>query len=98
MKAQMKNVTFRLELSMLQRFDEEAAAKRLNRSEYLRELITEHVFGKDDDRTQGQFDQLHADLVLLRRNLATACAKLLVTEGKIDPQSARKWVRQNLLQ
>ena len=97
MKQQMKNITFRLELSLLERFDEEAAAKRLNRSEYLRELITEHMFGEDDDRAQQQLDQLHADLIALRKNLATACAKLLVTDGKIDAETARKWVRQNLL-
>lgn len=93
----MQHVSFRMEADYLQRLDEAAAAKGLNRSEYARQLLCEALTREqlragELQAVLAQLGQLVEGVGRIRHDLGEALFSVLVLGVKADEAQARQWI------
>jgi Arc/MetJ-type ribon-helix-helix transcriptional regulator len=105
MTAKTKNVSVRLDAAIADLIDEEAAARKQDRSEFLRNLISAALTadGDGDGDVREELRAIREELRSargqvrrVREDVATLALGLLVTVGRQEPEKAKAWVAQHL--
>lgn len=97
MNQKTRNVSVRLDASVAELLDEQAAASGAERSDFLRQLISTALAGDAGDAGVGEALSLLRDEVRRARgDLATLAVALLVTVAGQKPEVAKEWVTQHL--
>jgi hypothetical protein len=89
-------VSFRLDAHYLDRLKEEAAKYGMSPGEFARRLVLDALERSEEQRTADEIVELRREVGHLRVDVALAVTAILVGAGKVSPEDARAWVKENL--
>lgn len=99
MATKTQSVSCRLPTSLARRLDEEADLRGLNRSEYLRAIVTDALTQGAAEETNERLEELHAAVEKLGKNLvhklAVATVALLSDMNK-DPEHGPRLTQEEI--
>jgi len=90
-------VQFRLSPGLIEQLEATGMKSGEERNECAKRLVTEALSLAWLERLQQRLDESDGRVEMLREDLATTVALLLVQFAKEDPDRVQKWVREHLL-
>lgn len=93
--ARTKPVSVRLPPEVVELLDDRARESGSERSDFLRDLITEGLARSESDDVNDRLAAIEGRLRDVRQDLATMMKAVLVMVARVDDEAADEWVREN---